>query len=236
MLDSLPGVEWEHVQHPEAQERLAPGRVGADVVVAYDLPGIRFRNPELPELVPPPAGLVEGMEGLLAAGQPFVFLHHALASWPTWPRFAEIVGGRYHYVPGELRGEHWPDSGYAFDVAQTLTVVAPNHPVCAGLPPTFELTDETYLCPIFADEVTPLLTTDAPLTDQDHWSTVLALTGRRNSNDGWHHPPGANLAAWVRQVERSRVVYLQPGDGPAAFTNPHYRRLLANAIHWAASG
>jgi len=36
-------------------------------------------------------------------------------------------------------------------------------------------------------------------------------------------------------VERSTVVYLQPGDGPGAFANDEYRRLLTNAITWAAS-
>jgi len=30
-------------------------------------------------------------------------------------------------------------------------------------------------------------------------------------------------------------VYVQPGDGPAAYGNPHYRRLLGNAINWVAS-
>ncbi len=51
----------------------------------------------------------------------------------------------------------------------------------------------------------------------------------------WHHPPGSSLAAWTHRVERSTVVYLQPGDGPGAFANDQYRRLLTNAITWAAS-
>lgn len=235
MLDALPGVQCEQVKHPQAMDRLAPGRVDADVVLAYDMPGVRFRPGQPPELSAPPVALVESMTALLDAGQPFVFLHHALCSWPAWPEFAEIVGGRYHYVAAELRGTPWPDSGYRHDVTQTLTVVAPDHPICAGLPPTFELTDETYLCPVFEDDVSPLLVTDAPRTDQDHWSTTLAVTGRRDEREGWHHPPGSNVVAWVKQARRSPVVYLQPGDGPSAFANPHYRRLLTNALHWAAS-
>ena len=132
MLDALPDVWWEEVAHPEAQARLAPGRVGADVVLAYDLPGVTFRPGQPPLLPAPSPELVAGMEGLLDEGQPFVFLHHALASWPAWPEFAEIVGGRYHYAPATLRGQEWPDSGYRHDVHQTLRVVAPDHPVCAG--------------------------------------------------------------------------------------------------------
>jgi hypothetical protein len=30
-------------------------------------------------------------------------------------------------------------------------------------------------------------------------------------------------------------VYLQPGDGPSAFENPAYQRLLDNTIVWAAT-
>ena len=33
----------------------------------------------------------------------------------------------------------------------------------------------------------------------------------------------------------SPVAYLQPGHGPTAYANPNFRRLLANAIRWAAS-
>jgi hypothetical protein len=209
--------------------------VGADVVVAYDMPGVQFRPGEAPLHPPPPPSLVAGLTGLLAEGQPFVFLHHAIASWPAWPDYAEIVGGRYHYAPAVLRGQEWPDSGYRFDVHQTFTVVAPEHPVCAGLPHTFELTDETYLCPVFDDDVIPLLVTDAPRTDHDHWSTTLALSGRRGERDGWHHPPGSALAAWVKTSGRSPVAYVQPGDGPSAFENEHYRTLLANAIQWVVS-
>jgi uncharacterized protein len=235
MLDALPDVWWEEVAHPEAQARLAPGRVGADVVLAYDLPGVTFRPGQPPLLPAPSPELVAGMEGLLDEGQPFVFLHHALASWPAWPEFAEIVGGRYHYAPATLRGHEWPDSGYRHDVHQTLRVVAPDHPVCAGLPESFELTDETYLCPVFDDDVVPLVVSDAPRTDQDHWSTTLALAGRRYEREGWHHPPGSPLAAWVKRSGRSPVAYVQPGDGPAAFENAAFRQLLANALHWAAS-
>jgi len=235
LLDALPDVTWEHVEQPEAIDRLAPGKLGADVVMSYDMPGIRFRADGPPVLSDPPLALVEGYTELLDEGQPFVFLHHAICSWPTWPLFADVVGGRYHYVPGELRGESWPDSGYRHHVDQTLTVVEPDHPVCAGLPPSFSLNDETYVCPIFADEVTPLVVTDAPLTDAEHWSTYLAVTGRRDSREGWHHPPGTPYAAWVKTARRSPVAYVQPGDGPTAFGNPHYRRLLANALHWAAA-
>ena len=80
--------------------------------------------------------------------------------------------------------------------------------------------------------MTPLLLTDAPRTDADHESTAQALLPPGAQRPPWHHPPGSPYLAWHHVVERS-VVYLQPGDGPSAFGNPSYQRLLDNAIAWA---
>jgi len=41
------------------------------------------------------------------------------------------------------------------------------------------------------------------------------------------------LIGWTRQQERSRLVYIQPGHGPSAFTNPDYRLLLRRSLLWA---
>ena len=235
LLAQLPSVTVERVDHPEAGDRLHPDRLGADVIVLYDMPGLRLRRGDPVEIVEPPAGVVEGWEALLAAGVPVVALHHSICSWPAWPRFAEIIGGRFHYAPGHLAGRDWPDSGYRHDVEQTVTVVATDHPVCAGLPASFSLTDETYLCPVFEHAVTPLLLTDAPRTDADHESTAQALLPPDAERQPWRHPPGSPYLAWHHHVERSTVVYLQPGDGPSAFGNASYQRLLDNAIAWAAT-
>ncbi len=243
MLDALAAgdapVTYEHVEHPDAQRRLHPDRLGADAVVFYDMPGITFTRaaPEEgpPALVePPPAEVVEGIEALLAAGTGIVALHHALAGWPAWDRWAEIVGGRFHYLPAAFRGEPWPDSGYLLDVTHTVDVVAPEHPVCAGLPASFELHDELYLVPPIAPGVTPLLRTRFPMTAEHFHGTLNAISGRRDSREGWTHPDGPDLVGWAHTVERSRVVYLQPGDGPAAYADANVRRLLTNAIHWVA--
>ena len=53
-------------------------------------------------------------------------------------------------------------------------------------------------------------------------------------NEGWRHEPGSPLVGWTRRHGASRIVYLQPGDGPAAYANPHFRRLVSNAIEWAS--
>ena len=236
MWMSFPGIHATQIAWPEAEQVFAPGGLDdADVLVLYDMPGVGLRRDGPPSPQPPPAVVQQGWAHLLQHGMPVVAMHHAIASWPAWPMFADIVGGRFHYAPAQLHGVDYPDSGYRLDARQTLAVLAPDHPVCAGLPASFELTDETYLCPVFTDAVTPLLGTDAPLDTDHHFSAAAAVAGRRNSRDGWSHPQGTPLAAWTHRVHSSTVVYVQPGDGPSAFTNPHYRRLLANAVTWAAS-
>ena len=67
------------------------------------------------------------------------------------------------------------------------------------------------------------------------FSADLAIRGRRNTNDGWSHPAGSNLVAWAKTAGSARVVYLQFGDSPEAYADPAFRRVLANAIRWAAA-
>lgn len=204
-----------------------------DVLALYDMPGINFRRGDSPEFFAPSAEIVEGWTTLTTRGMPVLALHHSIASWPTWSGFAEILKGRFHYAPASLRGLDYPDSGYAMNVLQRFSVAEPSHPVCEGLPSTFELTDETYQCPVFDDEVEVLIRTDAARDDVHHSSAFAAV--RREANPDWHHPTASNAVAWTHMSGRSTVVYLQPGEGPESFDNPWYRRLIDNAVGWLAT-
>ena len=65
-------------------------------------------------------------------------------------------------------------------------------------------------------------------------SADRAIRGRRNSNEGWTHPPGSNLVAWTKTAGNSPCVYVQFGDGPQTYADPALRTVLANAIRWTA--
>jgi len=159
-----------------------------------------------------------------------------VASWPAWEGFAELIGGRFHYQPGTLRGTDYPDSGYVFDVRHTVSVLEPSHPVCAGLPTSFEIVDELYCFPVLEDSVVPLMRTGFPVNDPSRfYSADLAIRGRRNDNDGWSHPPGSDLVGWIKAAGNSPLVYLQFGDGPVTYADANFRRVLGNAIGWSAS-
>ena len=250
LFDAIAPGRWTHAEHPDAQALLTArgsvdvgvadvdvADVDVDVIVFYDIPGLRFTRSDPPtEMSYPDAATLAGWEALLAAGKGLVFLHHAIAGWPTWHRYAEIVGGRFHYQPGVLAGVAYPDSGYRFDVTHHVQVLDPTHPICAGLGDGFDLTDELYLFPVLADDVVPLLRTTFPMDDPSQFfSADLAIRGRRNTNDGWTHPAGSDLVGWVKHAGNSPVAYLQFGDGPQTYADLNFRRVLTNAIGWAAS-
>jgi len=226
------GWVFQHAVQPAAQDWLGPehrGEFGA--VLCYDLPGLALRRGTAPRPVPPVYSVAQRLCGLLEAGQGFVFLHHALAGWPAWPGWAEVLGGRYHYAPASLRGRDWPDSGFRY-ARYTARVAAADHPVCAGVD-DFELSDELYCCPVFASDVVPLLRADAPAGP--FRETYHEVLGTARTGPAWQHPAASDLIGWAKSAGRSPVVYLQPGDGPDTLGLPAYRRLVANALEWVSS-
>lgn len=231
MLDALAGIECTQVEQPAAQRHFAGGEPERwDAYLMYDMPGYVFKaDHSPPDLFEPPEQFRSDFTRLVDRGHGFVFVHHALAAWPTWDEYGSIMGGRFRFVRDHGR----PDSGYRHAVEQRISALG-EHPVVAGLEGGFTITDELYLAEVDDEVITPLLATDAELTDRTVWSTWNAVLGRRDTNDGWQHPDGAGVVAWIRDHPRSRIVYLQLGDNPAAFANPAYRRLLSNALHWAS--
>lgn len=234
LFEDLEDFSWSLVEQPAAQLLFTPAMKDSFAAcVCYDMPGVDFTVAEPPALVEPAASFKQGFLDLLEAGMGFVFLHHSIAAWPAWDDYAEIVGGRFHYLPATLRGEAWPDSGYRHQVDHEVSVVA-DHPVTQGVPAQFSMTDELYLCPVFEQELVPLLRSDYAFTDDNFYSAKRAVEGTMFSREGWSHPAGSTVVGWVKHYRNSPIVYLQGGDDPVAYANEHYRRLLHNAIRWVA--
>ena len=235
LFDGLPDVGWTHVEHPAAEALFAPDEARRfDAFVCYDMPGIRFHPDRAPDFPAPDPRLKARLESLVDEGFGFVFLHHAIAGWPAWEGYAELLGGRFLYMPGTLRGVARPDSGYRHGVTHTVRVLR-DHPVTSGVPASFDITDELYLYEVFDDSVEPLLGSDHEFTAGNFYSAARVVRDQKMfDNEGWSHAPGSNLIGWTRTVGKSRIVYLQCGDDPVAYANPHFQRLLANAIHWVS--
>ena len=140
MFDALEGIVWAGADRPAT---------GYDVVVLYDMPGHRFTGDAAHplEVSDPGAGHRRTMRALTEAGTGLVFLHHAVAGWPGWDEYGDLIGGRFLYQPGRFANRDLPDSGYLLDVEHEVEVVAADHPVCAELPARFALARRALLLP-----------------------------------------------------------------------------------------
>lgn len=237
VFQSMEGISATMVDQPAAAQLMNPdGMRPYDALVLYDMPGMDFAAQEgKPAPVDPGQPFRDGFEALLDEGKGIVALHHALAGWPAWPAYGDYLGGTFLYRPRTVRGIARPDSGYRHAVAYQAEVVAPDHPVMAGIPARFPMTDELYLGEVFEDDVTPLLRADHDFVRDGFYSATEAMEGRMYSNQGWAHADGSNLIGWTKRARNSPIVYLQPGDDHVTYDNPVYRRLVENAIRWVIS-
>lgn len=232
--------EYTHVEHPAALAVFAQQELCAfDAILFYDMPGINFAQPSAgnqpPTYLEPPESFKQRLWAATERGIGLVFTHHAIAGWPAWEAYGELIGGRFCYTPAILRGASVPDSGYRHSITHEVSVVA-EHPVTQGVPKRFTMTDELYLYQVFDDQVQPLLRSSYEFIDRNFYSATRAVVdGEMFSNAGWSHSPGSDLVGWTRQHNASRVVYLQGGDDPQAYANEHYQTLLGNALGWAAA-
>ena len=145
---------------------------------------------------------------LIASGKGLVAMHHCIGSYQDWPEYRKIIGGIYYLKPQSVNGAEIPASVYQEGLDLKVKVADPTHPVTAGVAAEFAIHDETYGKFAVESDNHPLLTTD--------------------------HPTSGKVIGWCRTYGKARVVYLQGGHDHAAYTNPDFRKLLANAIRWTA--
>jgi uncharacterized protein len=236
-------VEVTLVEQPAAQVVLRPEHAGAyDAVLFYDMsgvPGIGLRHDGADDTGVPPADYVRSIEALLERGTGLVLLNHATVSWPQWPLWRRITGSSFMLREGVLDGERVPGSGYRGghgphpNATLRLVPQVEGHPVLAGLEDGFEISDEIYLkTPGFERHVLPLLRGVYPFVAENFTPPPLAPAEEQAR---WNHPPGSDLLVWANAAGSSPIVASDLGDGPAAFGNPSFRRLLVNALTWVAS-
>jgi hypothetical protein len=232
LLASLGDWEVTHLVHPDGGEADAAAAIAAaDALLFYDMAGYSFGEGKV-TMRPPSPAYREAVAARFAAGKGAVAMHHALAGWAEWPEWHEWLGGIFHYQPGS----HGADSGYRHDVAYEARIVA-DHPVTRGLPASFPVTDELYLCPVNESALTPLVRAEGfAFTRDNFYSAANAVAGAMFSREGWDHPPGSDCVAWESRTCPAPLVYLQFGDGPATYANRHVRQMLGQALDYTSGG
>lgn len=196
MFDAIPGIEHTHIRLQDNSEVFEDIEDWPyDVLLLYNMSdGIsekRQRN----------------FKALLERGVGLIVLHHAIANYPDWPGYRDIIGAAYFRKETEIDGVTHPISEYTHDVDVPIKVADDTHPVTAGLA-DFTLNDEVYRKWILHPGNLVLLTTD--------------------------HPESDPALCWVRNYAASRVVCIQPGHGPGSFAAASFRRLISQAIDWSA--
>ena len=230
LIHALGDYEVTHLLHPDAEEAVSDGAADeADALLFYDMGGYTFADGAVTSR-PPSVAYREALTRRFASGRGAVAMHHALAGWADWPDWHEWLGGQFHYQPGH----HGPDSGYRHDVEYEAEVLA-EHPVTRGLPESFSVTDELYLCPIDETRVTPLIRAEGFAMERDNfYSAANAVAGAMFSREGWDHPPGSALVGWETRALNAPLVYLQFGDGPETYRNTHVRQCLSQALNYTS--
>lgn len=235
------GWVWAHSTQPSAQRWLTDELAGQwDAILLHDIPGLKLKRGTEPEIIGPDAQTAADVVNMLDAGQGIVVLHHAISAWPGWEGWAEVVGARFLYRPGRLRGVDLPSSGYRIG-RFTISPVDPDHPVCAGVAP-FDVDDELYFAPVLPDRIHPLLRHDADMSGelfQDTFdevsngtSTGVTCAGRP-ADEGLNG--GSHLMGWTTSAGNSPITTLLMGDGPSTFAQQEFRLLLGNALEWVSS-
>lgn len=241
IFDENLDLDSTFVEQPAAQVLLRPENIEPyDAIVFYDMWGVPMGPGSEVNAIPSP-DYVRSVEALLEGGKGLVLLNHALVQWPHWPLWRQISGTTFRLARGEMNGIEVPGSGFRGGAGEPqrnarhrLAPLVVGHPVLAGLETGFEITDELYLrTPLpTGDDIVPLLKSDFVFNQKNFTPPPLAPQAERAN---WSHPDGDGVIVWAKRTRNSPVIACEAGDGPAAYANPQFRRLLSNAIHWVAS-
>jgi len=98
-----------------------------------------------------------------------------------------------------------------FNQTLAVEVADPDHPITRGLPARWTLQDETY---------------GMEAAEPSRGNHLLLTTP---------HEQSMRTLAWTRTFRDSRVFCYQSGHDDQAFDNPHFRRVIGNALRWLAS-
>ncbi len=155
---------------------------------------------------------VAQLEAFLARGGGFVGIHPAtytlrdLGAEPEGDRVAALTGMAFDK---SILVRHGP---------MTVRIAAGDHPICAGLPDSFELVDEPYWPPVGdARRVTVLATSDEAVPKGSEELTPQPMF-------------------WTARHGKGRVFACVPGHFTWTFDDPYFRILLLRGMAWAAGG
>ena len=144
---------------------------------------------------------------LLDKGIGLTVMHHAIAGFPGWVEYENLIGATYVLKEETRNGKHYPRPKWKHGVDMEIKVEDPDHPITKGVK-DFIIHDEAYKNWVYHDGNHLLLA-----TDNEHSNRQIA---------------------WTRFHPKTRVFFIQLGHGKHSFENENYRKLLRQGIAWTA--
>ena len=150
----------------------------------------------------------EALEELGETKQGIVVLHHALAAFPRWEFWSEMVG-----IPHADRTFSLDDvqAGLSFGEKLHIDIADPDHPITRELS-AWDMYGETW----------------------DIWSGTSPGPECHTILVTEHLKMRMKALAWVHEFNKARVFCLQPGHNSDSYADPSFRTVLARGIQWVA--
>jgi type 1 glutamine amidotransferase len=149
----------------------------------------------------------ENFRALIDSGIGLTVIHHAIAGFPDWLEYENIIGATYVLEEQTRDGKYYPRSKWKHDVEMQIEVVDRDHPITKGVR-DFSIRDEAYMHWVYHDGNRLLLATDSELSNGE--------------------------IAWTRSRSKTRVFVILLGHGHQTFENENFRKLLRQGIFWTA--
>jgi uncharacterized protein len=157
----------------------------------------------------------------VAAGKGVVVYHASLQMGAGWEDDFERMAG------GVMR-EHCSRRAPIDDFR--LYVTAPDHPITAGMPPSFpHYDDDLYVNLQWA----PGANVDVLVTG---WDNPLRYTPVPEQWDALPGMGAEHAVVWTNRYGNGRVFSTGLGHGPEAISHPSFRGLFTRGAEWAATG
>lgn len=149
LFQNQPDWRWSHRVHRASAEAFGRNLGEYDALVLYDMAQSITEEQK------------KNLLDFLEKGGGIVVLHHALASFQSWPEYSKLIGGKYFLKP---EADH-PASAFQHDVWIDVKVADPQHPVTRGIAP-FQIYDEVYQGYWVSPDAKVLLTTNHPNSEK----------------------------------------------------------------------
>ena len=144
---------------------------------------------------------------LLDKGVGLTVVHHAIAGFPNWIEYEDIIGATYVLEEQTRDSVFFPRPTWKHGVDMDIKVEDSEHPITDGIS-DFRIHDETYKSWVYHDNNHLLLSTDHELSNHQ--------------------------IAWTHETDHSKAFYIQLGHDEHAFTNEQFQKILSRGIKWTA--